>query len=169
MARGANRLLTAMRKAGLPITPDAVNDLKWEMIDRLWGRTTLDGEPEGVAELINEANKLLASWQHLDEPDEPKPEPPPPSPVAWARQREFSTAATWALRDRLQASHRPGGRIMRRPRWSADEEPPFGFSKNLISTIKQIRGEQEEPPTPRQEANADMRRLVKEILASRSE
>jgi len=163
--------VTAMRKAGLPITPDAVNDLKWEMIDRLWGRTTLDGEPEGVAELIQEANKLLAGWDHLDEPDAPKSKPTP-SPVAWAKQRDYSTAAAWALRDRLQASHRPGGRILRRPRWSADEEPPFGFSKDLIRTIRQIRGEKEPPPTQEQvakaEAKAELTNLVKELLANRA-
>ena len=61
----------------------------------------------------------------------PAPRPGPLAAAlstAWvqAAARPISEAADAALHDLERAAHRPGGRILPRSRWSADERNAFG-------------------------------------------
>lgn len=56
-----------------------------------------------------------------------------------AAEQPLSNAAMGAMHDKLRARHRPGGKVMPRPRWAADEPPLDGWDA-LIAELKREQG-----------------------------
>jgi hypothetical protein len=61
-----------------------------------------------------------------------KPRERVPEPVDYG---DYSEAALAAINDKIQAPHRPGGQIKRRPRWSVDEAPWGGWRVVVPPTL----------------------------------
>lgn len=112
MRYSRQQILRAMEKAGVSATADLVK----QVLTHVHGAVAIPGEPQPTT-------PITTQWQQ-------------------AADKAKSNAAKAALHDRIQARRRPGGKIMPRPRWSADEEPRNGWQDGTERIVPA------EPPTP---------------------
>lgn len=108
--------------------------------------------------------------------------------VRQALDKSLSNAAAGSLHDSINAKHRPGGKIMPRPRWSVDEAPLSGWDDGEpVIEVRQdaeVRqpsaigdwvaemmaecqpsGEVRQPETEAPEESVDVRQSVADIFA----
>lgn len=119
--RRMNKLIRAMTRAGVRVTPENVEAIQKRLFAKVWLN---DDAPKHLRDALTEANRLLGQMHVIQRP---RTRPATVATPAWdeAKATPLSNAAAASLQDRLRARNRPGGRIMRRPRWSLDE-PPLG-------------------------------------------
>jgi hypothetical protein len=115
-----NKVILAMQAAGFKVTPATLLELRSKV-------------PPSKHHIILAIDCTLAELEAHQPPEQPRPATPATSQFAGAATEPLSNGAGGALQDRIRARHRPGGRMMPRPRWSPDEQPRAGWDHGEVA------------------------------------